>query len=115
MAVKLNPASYLLFSELINVDGVEFWGLVDFPQLLEQPDDIFIDIGIGKLGEIVSTDESLRIDLLSNRIYGTPHLWWALALRNGLEVVPSGFKFGETVVASSPRYIFEEILPKARG
>lgn len=113
MAIKLDPASYLLFSTPLNVDGVEFWSLVDFPQLLEQDDDIFIQIGIGKLGELVSTDESLRIDLLSQRIYGTPQLWWALALRNNLEVVPSGFKFGETIIASSPRYIFEEILPRS--
>lgn len=113
MAVQLNSSSYLLFSDFLNVDGVEFWRLPNFPQLLPQDDDIYIQIGRGKYGQRVTDEERLRIDLLSYRIYETPHLWWAIALRNNYEIVPTAFKGGENIIVCSPRYIFQEILPKA--
>lgn len=115
MAVEIQPTSYLLFSKLFNADGVQFWDLPEFPELRPQDDDIFINVGVSKTGEIVPSDENLRIDLMSFRIYGTPHLWWAIALRNNYEIVPSEFKLGEKIVVPSPRYIFQEVLPKARG
>jgi hypothetical protein len=112
MAVAIDPASYLIFSSLVNVDGIAFWELPTFPELLPQTDDLFITIGQSEYGEINDSSEYLRIDLLSNRIYGTPQLWWILALRNNIEVVPSGFKLNDRIVAPSPKYVFQEILPK---
>ena len=115
MAVAINPASYLLFSNLVNVDGIAFWELPELPELLPQTDDLFITIGQSRYGVINNSDEALRIDLLSNRIYGTPQLWWIIALRNNIEVVPSEFKLNDTIVVPSPRYVFQEILPKKAG
>lgn len=115
MAVQINEASYLLFSKLVNVDGIQFWDLVDFPQLLPQTDDIIVVVGSGQFGGLVSNDEPLRIDLLSYRIYRTPQLWWAIALRNNFELVPTDFKLNQEIIVPSPRYIFQEVLPKARG
>ena len=115
MAVQINNASYLLYSQLVNVDGIQFWDLVDFPDMLPQDDDIIIIIGTGQSGALVSNEEALRIDLLSYRIYGTPQLWWAIALRNNFELVPTEFKINQEIVVPSPRYIFQEYLPKARG
>jgi len=115
MAVEINPSSYLLFSQLLNVDGIQFWDLVDFPDIFPQDDDIFVTIGEGVLGAINSSDEAIRTDLLSNRIYNTPQLWWVIALRNNFEVVPNEFKLGAQIVVPSSRYVFQEILPKAKG
>lgn len=115
MAVELNSASYLLFSQLVNVDGIQFWDLPEFPDIFPQDDDIYVTIGESSFGRINSNDEELRIDLLSYRIYKTPHLWWIIARRNNFEVVPNAFKLNQTIVVPSPRYVFEEILPKARG
>lgn len=114
MAIKINANSYLLFSELQNIDGVEFWEMPEFPELLPQDDDLFVTIGKGERGQFVSSEDSLRIDILSNRIYGTPHLWWILALRNNFEVVPTAFKLNETIIAPSPRYVFQEYLVKGK-
>lgn len=113
MALKLNPYSYLNFSRYVNVDGVAFWELPEFPPLLPQSDDIMVKVGQGQLGQIVSTEENLRVDLLSNRIYKTPHLWWVIALRNNIEIVPTEFKVNQTIMCPSARYLFQEYLPKA--
>lgn len=115
MATEINPLSYLLFSKLVNADGIEFWTLSEFPQILPQDDDIFVKIGGGVLGQFVSTEEALRIDLLSDRVYGTPQLWWVIARRNNFEIVPSAFKAGSLVIVPSPRYVFEEIITQAKG
>jgi hypothetical protein len=112
MAVEIDPASYLLYSKLVNVDGIAFWELPEFPQLLSQSDDLFVTIGQAGYGSLNNGEESIRTDLLSNRIYGTPQLWWILALRNNVEVVPSQFKQNDTIIAPSPRYVFQDVLPK---
>ena len=115
MALRIDPNSYLLFSELLNVDGVEFWDLVQFPVITPQDDDMFITIGVSTQGQFISNDESIRPDLLSLRLYGNPQLWWVIALRNNFELMPSELNLGETIICPSPRYVFEEILTKARG
>jgi hypothetical protein len=115
MAVAIDPASYLLFSTLVDIDGIAFWELPQFPELLPQTDDLFITIGQGQVGAINNSSESIRIDLLSNRIYGTPQLWWIIALRNNIEIVPSQFKLNDVIVVPSPRYVFQEVLPKKAG
>lgn len=115
MSVQIDRNAYLLFSKLVNVDGVEFWTLPDYPEIFPQDDDIFIVIGKGELGQFVSNEEAIRMDLLSERIYDTTHLWWIIALRNNFEVMPSSLKLGETIIVPSPRYVFEELLPQARG
>ena len=114
MPVKVNPSSYLQFSDFVNVAGIEFWRLPEFPDIFPQDDDLYIKIGQGGPGQLTTQDESLRIDLLSYRIYNTPQLWWVIALRNNFEVVPSEFKSGAIIVAPSSRYVFQEILPQAR-
>lgn len=115
MAIELDRASYLLFSQLVNVDGVEFWELPEYPQLFPQDDDIFVTIGKGELGELVSSEEAIRMDLLAYRIYNTPHLWWIIAVRNNFEIMPSSLKVGQTIIVPSPRYVYEEIISKAIG
>jgi hypothetical protein len=113
MTRKLDANSYLFFSQIFDVDGVEFWDLVDFPEVFPQDDDIEIVIGKGEVGSIISDDESIRPDLISYRIYGTPNLWWIIALRNGFEIIPSELKSGETILVPSPRYVFQEYLPQS--
>jgi hypothetical protein len=114
MPLKINPNSYLLFSNYVDVDGVAFWELPSIPEMLPQRDDIFVTIGQGQLGQTISSEEHLRIDLLSFRVYRTPHLWWAIAKRNNFEIVPSELKVNQTIICPSPRYLYQDYLPKAR-
>lgn len=59
------------------VDGrAEFdMGSIDFPELLNDRD---------YLWTTVKTYEQARPDLISQRLYGTPDLWWFIMWLNGL-------------------------------
>jgi hypothetical protein len=112
MAIIVNPASHLIYSQIVNVEGIEYFDFPQYPKILPQKDDIFITIGQPRVNsrEIVTRSEELRIDMLSYRIYKNPHLWWVIALRNNLELVPSQLKFGQRIVVPSPNYVYNKLL-----
>ena len=59
------------------IDGhYEFdMGSIDFPDLLNDKD---------YLWTVVKTPEQGRPDLISQRVYGTPDLWWFIMWMNGI-------------------------------
>ena len=74
MAVVYNRET--LFQKNI-VDGVNEFdlGSIDFPDLLNDKD---------YLWTVVRNNEQVRPDLVSQRLYGTPDLWWFIMWLNGI-------------------------------
>ena len=84
------------------MDGVEFWDTAEIPSIPSQTDD---------LTHVVLGND--RIDLLANRFYGDPVLWWVIAAANNLEILPTDLNEGDTLRIPSPRYVLQELFRKA--
>lgn len=96
--------SRLRFTDYLDIDGVQFWDMVDLPQLQEQPDDISYTVAA-----------SDRIDLLAYKFYGDPVLWWVIALANDMELLPTDLHESDVIRIPSPRYVNQELFLKARN
>lgn len=103
MSVEISKFSRLQFAELISSDGVEYFDMLEAPEIEAQADDV--------QHFVLQTD---RIDLLANHYYGTPVLWWVIAVANDLELVPSEFREGQTLRIPSPRYVLQELFKRAK-
>jgi hypothetical protein len=101
MAVRVNQRSRLRFADLFLAEGVEFWEVLDLPHIPEQDDDLEYQIQ-GGLQE--------RIDRLATRFYGEPSLWWVIAARNNMDIVPTDFSEGDIIVIPSPRFVLQELF-----
>lgn len=103
MSVQIGADSRLLFGTLLQVDTIEFFDTLNLPELQEQTDDTAYDWK--------STD---RIDLVAHRFYGSPALWWVIALANNIEIVPTDINEGTRLRIPSPRYVNNVLLPEAK-
>lgn len=101
--IQVGPRSRLLFGFAITIDGVELFDTLVLPTLQPQSDDTTY--------EWKSNDQ---IDLVANRFYGDPVLWWVLALANDIEIVPIQLDEGKLLKVPSPRYVTQILLPRAR-
>lgn len=101
MSVKVSTHSRLRFVDLLIADGVEFWEVAYLPEIPEQDDDIRYQIQ-GGLQE--------RLDRLATRYYGDPNLWWVIAVRNDMEIIPTDFSEGDIIIVPSPRYVRQELF-----
>jgi hypothetical protein len=104
MSVFIYDYSRLRFGSLLSYSGVEFWDLPDLPKIPVQTDDI---------SYMVTANE--RVDLLANKYYGDPVLWWVIAVANGHELLPTALNEGETIRIPSPRYVLRELFQKIPG
>jgi nucleoid-associated protein YgaU len=102
MSVNIKNFSRLQFGTLLNIDGFEFWDLLQLPDIPPQPDDTFYTV--------LGTD---RIDTLANKFYGNPILWWVLALANDLELLPTDLNVGSVLRVPSQRYVQKVLFKKA--
>jgi hypothetical protein len=102
MAVRLPKTSRLRFAQLGVVDGVEFWDVVDLPEIPRQPDDI--------VHTVIDVD---RIDLLAYRYYEDARLWWVIAVANGIELVPTELNTGDQLRIPAPRYVTQVLFQSA--
>lgn len=81
MAFQVDRFSYLSLAKLVQHKNFTFWGSIYFANLSEpRPDDIEYVIG-----------EYDRIDLLSQKFYGTPRLWWVIAVVNNIYNISTEF------------------------
>lgn len=103
MAIDVVASSRLLFGEVLILDDVEHFDLLLLPEIEEQTDDTTY--------EWKSTD---RIDLVANRFYGTPVLWWVIAVANDIEIVPTQLNEGALLRIPAPRYVQQVLLPQAK-
>jgi len=97
---RVRSHSRLRFSRWTVVDGIEFWDLLEYPELLEQVDDI--------QHTVVAHD---RLDLLADQYYGDSRFKFVIALANDIELEPTDFNVGDTLRIPSPRYVREVWQP----
>jgi len=105
-AFRFGKTSRLSFSEPLSIDGIEFWDRVEFPTLIDQPDDFFYDV-----------QEPDTIEILAHRFYGDVRLWWVIAIANDMELPPFGMNAGTTIQIPSTRFVLGELFlqSKRRG
>ncbi len=104
MTVNRRTTSRLRFAELATIGGVECWNLPEYPEIGEAPDDMRYVV-----------DRNDRIDRLSNSRYRTPELWWIIALRNDLKLLPNDLYMRQVIYIPSSRRVFGEILRLPSG
>jgi hypothetical protein len=104
MSVRVPTRSRLRFADLGTLDGIEFWDLLDLPEIPDQPDDISYQVQGGD-----------RMDRLAARFYGDPVLWWVLAVANEIEIIPTELQEGDFLRIPSPRYVTQELFKSAGG
>jgi hypothetical protein len=115
-SVKIRKNSWLNFSDLLGFNGVEgtsgavdetiqdytFWETPEFPDVVPQDGDLFIDI----------TDQNLgRLDLVAFDMYGDADLWWVIALANNIELIPTDMIIG-TKLRIPARGFVDSLLAK---
>lgn len=103
MAATLPRRSRLRFSELLVIDGFEFWDLVDYPEVPEQRDDLQY-----------TTIQTDRLDLLAQRYYGDPIFWWVIAVANDLDLPQADLRPNLVLRIPSPRYVREVLFTKVK-
>lgn len=105
MAVRIRDTSRLKFARLITVGGVEHWESPEYPEVGNAADDLLYEVQAGD-----------RIDLLSNRFYQTPDLWWIIALANEFRLLPNDLNTRDMIRIPSARRVFSQILRRpSRG
>lgn len=103
MSIDIRRRSRLRFADLRLIDGIEFWDLVEPPVLEVQVDDTVYRVKGGD-----------RIDLLANRFYGEPIMWWVIALANDLELLPTSLNEGQLLRIPSARYVQQVLSAKSK-
>lgn len=104
MGVKVRRFSRLRFGDLISIDGIDFWNFIDFPQLPDNPDDFQY--------QVMSGD---RVDSLAQKFYGDPILWWVIALKNDLDILPTDLNDGDVLTIPSPAFVLSRMMRQARS
>lgn len=87
MSVSISKNSRLVLSKLLQVDSFQFWDI---------PDNIAIPPSKDDIQYVVKSND--RIDNISNSFYSTPALWWAIALVNNIDLIPTQLVVGNTLV-----------------
>ena len=105
MSVSIDRSSRLVFGELKEVDGVEFWDLIDLPPFYPRNNDILHEVADGD-----------RLDRLADNYYQDPVLWWVIAWANDIELPQRVLTGGVKLVIPDPAYVANELfktkLPK---
>lgn len=101
MSTRIKKFSRLRFADLLEVGGVQFWDMVDFPVIQPQPDDI--------QHMVLGSD---RLDTLANKYYKNPVLKFVIMLANDMELEPSDLHEGVIIRIPSPRYVLQELFEK---
>lgn len=103
MSVKTHNKSRLRFYQLITLDDYEFWNFDELPEVPVFNDDVYYQVKTGD-----------RIDLIANSFYGTPQLWWVIAVANELELLPVELNDDLVLRIPSPTYVKDQLFLKAR-
>jgi nucleoid-associated protein YgaU len=73
--IKDRLSRYSRLKVLVNEDGQEYLETLEKPKIRESSKDSFYSVESGYEN---------RLDLISYKFYGTPFLWWAIALVNNI-------------------------------
>ena len=101
MTVQISKNSRLRYAPLVSVDDYEFWDLLVPPEIPVRSDEIQYTVQMAD-----------RIDLLANKFYGDPVLWWVLAVANDLDILPTDLKYGQVIRVPSKVFVYPELLGK---
>lgn len=99
MAVDITRYSRLFFSPYVSTDGYEFWAANPVKAFPQQTDD-----------ETYVVQSGDRLDRIAYYLYGSPELWWVLAVANDLDLVPSALYVGQILAVPSRRYITQQLF-----
>jgi hypothetical protein len=99
MAIQLANHSRLRFANLLTIQGVEQWNTVYLPVIQSRSDDISYQVQVAD-----------RIDLLAYQFYGDPVLWWVIADRNNMEILPIDLHPGSTIVIPSKDFVLRQLF-----
>lgn len=104
MAVaSIKKNSRLAFASFRELEGYAFFSLPKLPKI-DQAEDDLVHI-------VESTD---RIDALAYRYYGTPTLWWVIAVANKMRLLPRDLKLNDHLAIPSRTRVFSQILTRVR-
>jgi hypothetical protein len=81
---------------------VEFWDLPEYPEIGPAGDDIMYTV-----------NRLDRIDLIANAFYESADLWWIIAIRNDMRLLPNDMYEGQKLYVPSSRRVFGTILRNA--
>lgn len=101
--IEVPSLSRLNLTDLRRIDGITFWDTVSLPPATPRPDDISYVVRDGD-----------RIDILAQRFYQEPSLWWVIAWANDMEVVPTDLKKGQEILIPSREYIENTLIARGR-
>jgi nucleoid-associated protein YgaU len=101
MSTAITTNSRLRFATLLRGESVEFWDLLDLPEIVIQSDDLQYTVTGAE-----------RIDNLAFKFYGNPELWWVLAAANDMELIPNDLYAGQLLRVPSPRYVLQQLFQK---
>lgn len=94
--VKINRASPLVVSPLIDGLGHLFWDVPVWPEFVPQTTDRFITVDSEYVG---------KLDLVAFDEYGDVDYWWVIALVNDVLEIPSDIYLGRKLRIPSKGYV----------
>jgi hypothetical protein len=92
----------LRFGRVLEGFGVEFWDLIDYPQIPPRHDDFTYTV--------IGND---RIDSLAFRFYEDAALWWVIAIANNKEILPTELNVGESLRIPAPSFVRQSLFKNA--
>jgi len=102
-SVSIRGTSRLKFARFVTVEGVDFWELPEYPEVLPAPDDI-----------LYTVSRKDRIDTLSECFYdGDPTLWWIIAIVNKFRLLPTDMRENMQIRVPNGKRVFTQILKSA--
>lgn len=104
MGTEISRNSWLNFSQLLEYSGTTFWDTPDFPEIVPQDDDIYLTVDDQYVG---------RLDLIAFDVYGDDNLWWAIAVANNLNLLPTDVRLGMKLRIPNKSYL-NSLLAKGR-
>jgi hypothetical protein len=103
VSVNLKATSRLRFGELLLLDGIECWDILDLPDIPHNDDDETYTVKTGD-----------RLDKIAYDKYGDPVGWWVIARANDLELIPAQVYPGQKLRIPSPTYVTQVLFSKAK-
>jgi hypothetical protein len=89
----------LRFTTWEALEGIEYWGLVEYPTIPEQPDDLQYRVR-----------QYDRMDTLADAFYGDSTLQWVIAVANDLELWPSDLNENDVLRIPAPRFVLQVLF-----
>ena len=99
MSTRLDKSSRLLLSDYLEIDGIEFFDILDLPNYIHQTNDLEHFVIEGD-----------RLDLIAYKYYQDSALGWVIAWANDIEISPADLTYGTYLIVPDPTYIRNNLL-----